>query len=241
MLALCYMHGQDVSHRDLKPENLMVMERENPEDLFIKLTDFGFACFFDPSRKMDVILGTPCYMAPELAKGDEYDCRVDVWSLGVITHQLLSGDLPFTGESPKDIQDAILHKDLQMYGTKWCKVSKQAIDFVRTCLNRTARDRPFVDALFDHPFIKKWVENPVIEKGVGLQISESIATFKKTSVLQQGVLSLLSNLLSNSGELDQYIKAFEVLDTSHDGCISKEEMKKGLKTVQNLNFQISSE
>lgn len=183
MLALCYMHGKDVTHRDLKPENLMIMDRESEDDIFIKLTDFGFACFFDPSRKMDVILGTPVYMAPELARGEEYDCRVDVWSLGVITHLLLCGELPFNGDSNAEIRDAILKKDLQMYGTKWCKVSKEATDFVRKCLNRTVRDRPFVDALFEHPFIKKWVDNPVISEGTGLQISDNIATFKQTSIL----------------------------------------------------------
>lgn len=91
LLALNYMHAKQVSHRDLKPDNLMVLEGENPEDIMIKLTDFGFACFFDPHQKMDVIVGTPIYMSPELVEGYEYDCRVDVWSLGVIAHILLTG------------------------------------------------------------------------------------------------------------------------------------------------------
>lgn len=43
------MHAKNVTHRDLKPDNLMIQEGENPEDIFIKLTDFGFACFFDPN------------------------------------------------------------------------------------------------------------------------------------------------------------------------------------------------
>lgn len=136
MLALNYMHGKNVTHRDLKPENLMVEERENPEDLFIKLTDFGFACFFDPSRKMDVILGTPIYMSPELARGEDYDCRVDVWSLGVIAHVLLCGEPPFNGADNGEIRDQILNKNLDMCGSKWTKVSRTAIDFVRICLNR---------------------------------------------------------------------------------------------------------
>lgn len=51
----------------------------------------------------------------------------------------------------------------------------------------------------------------------------------------------MSNLLTNSGELDEYIRAFQKLDTSNDGCVSKEEMKKGLKTVKNLNFKVESE
>ena len=100
------MHSNNVTHRDLKPENLMVVSlgQENNE-LFIKLTDFGFACFFDPKEKMDIILGTPLYMAPELADNDYYDCRVDVWSLGVITYILLIGKPPFDGDTVDDIKD----------------------------------------------------------------------------------------------------------------------------------------
>jgi serine/threonine protein kinase len=80
--------------------------------LFIKLTDFGFATFFDPSRKMDIIVGTPIYMAPELVEGDEYDCRVDIWSLGVIAYILLSGSPPYDGKDNDEIRDEILGKDL---------------------------------------------------------------------------------------------------------------------------------
>lgn len=56
------------------------------DELIIKLTDFGFACFFDPNSKMDLCLGTPFYMAPELIAFEKYDERVDVWSTGIITY-----------------------------------------------------------------------------------------------------------------------------------------------------------
>lgn len=71
LLAINYMHKQNVCHRDLKPENLMCVGEG--DDVTIKLTDFGFACFFDPKEKLDVSLGTPIYMAPELINMDEYD------------------------------------------------------------------------------------------------------------------------------------------------------------------------
>lgn len=111
LLALCYMHSKNITHRDLKPENLMVTitDSNKPEDLFVKLTDFGFATFFDPTAKMDVILGTPIYMAPELCNNKEYDCRVDVWSLGIIAHVLLSGEAPYGGKDNAEIRDQILN------------------------------------------------------------------------------------------------------------------------------------
>ena len=99
MLALNYMHQQNIAHRDLKLENLLCISTSK-DDLGVKLTDFGFATFFDPKNGMNKALGSPLYMSPELHNFDEkishtYDNRVDVWSLGVVTYILLSGEIPF--------------------------------------------------------------------------------------------------------------------------------------------------
>ena len=109
MLALNYMHKQNVTHRDLKPENIMCSSADE-NDLNIKLTDFGFACFFNPKEGMDCSLGTPLFMAPELVQGEKYDQRVDVWSLGVITYFLLTTMEPFPGNID-EIKNGIIHKD----------------------------------------------------------------------------------------------------------------------------------
>jgi len=90
-------------HRDVKAENIM-LENNDPEDLKIKLTDFGFACFFHPGEGKKEILGSPLYMAPEVvANKGAYDCKVDIWSTGVITYILLSGRPPFKGKTKEEI------------------------------------------------------------------------------------------------------------------------------------------
>lgn len=61
------MHKQNISHRDLKPENIL-LESKDPDNLEIKISDFGFSCFFDPDEGLETILGSPVYMAPELIK-----------------------------------------------------------------------------------------------------------------------------------------------------------------------------
>lgn len=230
MLALNYMHQRNVTHRDLKPENLMTSTTEKG-NLFIKLTDFGFATFFDPSRKMDVIVGTPIYMAPELANGDEYDCRVDIWSVGVITYILLGGRPPFDGKDTDEIKDQILNKELKFDEECWDPVSNQAIDFIQACLKRDVIDRPFVDQLLSHGWIRKWNKEPEIDQEIIQLISDNICSFPNLTPLQRGVLSVNANLLTTSSDLEEYIRAFEKLDTTHDGCISIEEMKKGLKLI----------
>ncbi len=94
--ALAYAHGQNVVHRDVKPANIMY----EPESDQIKVTDFGIARITDSSRtKTGMVLGTPSYMSPEQLAGKKIDGRSDLFSLGVMLFQLVSGKLPFEGDS----------------------------------------------------------------------------------------------------------------------------------------------
>lgn len=94
--ALDYAHQRQVVHRDIKPANIMY----EPGSDRIKVTDFGIARITDASRtKTGVILGTPSYMSPEQLIGRKVDGRSDIFSLGVMTFQLLTGRLPFQGDS----------------------------------------------------------------------------------------------------------------------------------------------
>ena len=64
-MAINYMHNKNIAHRDLKPENILLESKEK-DSLEIKITDFGFACYFDPETGLDTVLGSALYMAPEL-------------------------------------------------------------------------------------------------------------------------------------------------------------------------------
>jgi eukaryotic-like serine/threonine-protein kinase len=97
--ALEYIHKQGVVHRDLKPENIMM----DPEDN-IKLIDFGIAASAGARRltfsKFSSTLGTPDYISPEQVKGKRGDARSDIYAMGVILYEMLTGKLPFEGPSP---------------------------------------------------------------------------------------------------------------------------------------------
>ena len=70
----------------------------------VKLTDFGFSCFFDRDKGMSTVLGTPYYMAPEIVKRETYNDKVDVWAVGVVAHVLLTGSAPFVGRTKEKIK-----------------------------------------------------------------------------------------------------------------------------------------
>jgi serine/threonine protein kinase len=97
--ALEYIHANGVVHRDLKPENIMVDENDN-----IKLIDFGIAGDTASRRltyaNFTATLGTPNYISPEQVKGKRGDGRSDLFSMGVILYEMLTGKLPFSGPSP---------------------------------------------------------------------------------------------------------------------------------------------
>jgi serine/threonine-protein kinase len=103
--ALDYAHQQDVVHRDIKPANIMLTK-----DRVVKVMDFGIAKMAS-SRKShtDIVLGTPTYMSPEQIAGKKVDGRSDIFSLGVVLFELLTGQLPFTADNLSAVLFSIAH------------------------------------------------------------------------------------------------------------------------------------
>lgn len=101
--ALIKAHELGVVHRDLKPENILLVEKDGDPD-FVKITDFGVAqvrLFKDASKltQAGVVYGSPLYMSPEQAGGREVDHRADLYSVGIILYEMLTGKLPFYAKS----------------------------------------------------------------------------------------------------------------------------------------------
>jgi len=102
--ALAEAHAAGIIHRDLKPANIIVTPLRTEED-FVKVLDFGIAKILDDPgadklTRTGMLFGTPEYMAPEQARGDEVDHRADIYSIGVILYRMVTGRTPFIAGSP---------------------------------------------------------------------------------------------------------------------------------------------
>jgi len=108
--ALDYIHGKGIVHRDLKPENIMLDADDN-----IKLLDFGIAAKAGARRltfgKFSLTMGTPDYISPEQVQSKRGDCRSDIYAVGVMLYEMLTGQVPFPGDNALIVMNAKLHND----------------------------------------------------------------------------------------------------------------------------------
>jgi eukaryotic-like serine/threonine-protein kinase len=111
--ALEYMHGSGVVHRDLKPENIMLeAPQQGDDDGRIKIIDFGIAAVAGARRltfgKLSQVMGSPDYISPERVKNKRGDARSDLYAVGVILYEMLTGETPFHGANPFAVMNARL-------------------------------------------------------------------------------------------------------------------------------------
>ncbi len=126
--ALDYAHNRGIVHRDIKPANIMRLD----ETQEVKVTDFGIARITGSSKtKTGVIMGTPSYMSPEQVAGKKVDGRSDIFSLGVVLFELLSGEKPFKGEDITSLMYQVArekHPSIRTINPKTPPVVEKIID-----------------------------------------------------------------------------------------------------------------
>ena len=138
------VHAAGIVHRDIKPENIYLVRRGRDTD-FVKLVDFGIARVLQAegigpaTTQNGRVFGTATYISPEAATGEETDQRSDIYSLGVLTYQLLTGELPFEGKTAGAVLMQHVHQDPPLLQTKG-RGTEVSDDVARVVMRSLSKD-----------------------------------------------------------------------------------------------------
>jgi len=152
--AVYYLHNMKpiIIHRDIKPENVLLAE-----GLVAKLTDFGWSNYMQEDEKRTTVCGTPIYLAPEIIKEEGHDEKVDIWCIGVLCFELITGNVPFQGSDIDTLKDNILHLKIA-----WPKdINIDAKNLIKKILKSDPSSRISLEEMLQHPFFTKYFPNAV--------------------------------------------------------------------------------
>ncbi|MGL5272658.1 MAG: serine/threonine-protein kinase, partial [Phocaeicola sp.] len=224
--AVGYAHKNDVIHRDIKPSNIIITKEES-----VKILDFGIARIMDKEGGNDLedkmIMGTPAYMSPEQVKGEPLDARSDIYSLGVLLYQMLTGNAPYdtTTLSEYDINKKVVEEALPSMSTFYKYISDKLQKIVDKAKAKNPKDRyqtcaEFKKALHNAiypPKIPKWVKTVtaaciLLLVGSGIYMWDYNRTkvyYYKDYVEQWGIPQGINELDSKSKRMSYRMYCFE--------------------------------
>lgn len=145
--ALDYMHSRNIIHRDIKPENILV-----GCDDTLKLADFGWSVC-NKDKKRNTFCGTAEYLPPEMCKEDIYDFKADIWCVGILCYEFVTGATPFAGKNTlRATKNKIITCDLDYPPY----LNEECINFISLCCKKDPEERITLNEVFNHPFITEY-------------------------------------------------------------------------------------
>nr|POE94873.1 serine/threonine-protein kinase atg1a [Quercus suber] len=158
--GLQVLQEKHLIHRDLKPQNLLLTRGEVTP--LLKIGDFGFARSLTPQGLADTLCGSPLYMAPEIIRNQKYDAKADLWSVGAILFQLVTGKPPFDGNSQLQLfQNILTSTELQFPQGALEELHPDCVDLCRSLLRQDPVQRLTFTEFFNHNFLGE--PRPIVE------------------------------------------------------------------------------
>ncbi|KAG6580516.1 Serine/threonine-protein kinase ATG1c, partial [Cucurbita argyrosperma subsp. sororia] len=149
--GLKILRDNNLIHRDLKPQNLLLSASD--DNSVLKIADFGFARSLQPRGLAETLCGSPLYMAPEIMQLQKYDAKADLWSVGAILFQLVTGRTPFTGNNQIQLLQNIVKSTELHFPSDINDLSFDCKDLCRKLLRRNPVERLTFEEFFKHPFV----------------------------------------------------------------------------------------
>uniref|UniRef100_A0A1B6C5L4 Protein kinase domain-containing protein n=1 Tax=Clastoptera arizonana TaxID=38151 RepID=A0A1B6C5L4_9HEMI len=160
-----FIHSKNILHLDLKPENIMCLSKTGNR---IKIIDFGLARQFDPEKKLQVLFGTPEFVAPEVVNFDAIGYGTDMWSVGVICYVLLSGLSPFMGETDVETMANVTIAQYDFDDVAFDEISADAKDFIKSLLLKDKERRLTASECLSH----KWLRRKLVPRPAELDTTK---------------------------------------------------------------------
>ena len=191
--AVKYLHSFDppIIHRDIKPENILLDENGR-----CKLADFGWSNYVNPDKVRVTFCGTPEYLAPEMVNKIGHDTSVDIWALGVLCFELLTGKLPFNGRNNKELFSNIGALNINWPENDFNPLAKNLIIKI---LKKSPKERPSLDEILSQPWFEKY--KPILPVMVPSKISYEEYLLQHTiSVKKKEVKDNINKIIQRKGQ-----------------------------------------
>ncbi|KAJ6646879.1 Serine/threonine-protein kinase ULK1 [Pseudolycoriella hygida] len=157
--AMRALFAKGIIHRDLKPQNILLHHNcgkvlPAPSKITLKIADFGFARFLQEGNMAATLCGSPMYMAPEVIMSLKYCAKADLWSLGTIVFQCLTGKAPFQAHTPQELKN-FYEEHINLVPKIPTGTSADLCDLLLGLLRRNPKDRMSFDSFFNHSFLQR--------------------------------------------------------------------------------------
>ena len=225
--ALQYLHSFNppIIHRDIKPENLLLNEGGR-----ILLADFGWSNFSDGGVRK-TFCGTPEYIAPEMLLKKGHDTRVDIWSVGVLMFELLSGYSPFVAKSNQE-----LYQNIRRLKIQWPKdMQPLAKNLIGKILKLNPLDRPSLQEILEHQWFQQTkIIKPLLENN--LNTTKDLLAYHMLSEVNEDILNRINKLLDLKGAEADNTNAKNIIKgiPDSDNVIQKKNIMKQIEAEKKL-------
>ena len=233
--ALIYCHNtHHLVHRDIKPENIVVFRKNNAtDDLYdVKLIDFGISKIFNKVEKKNdnKIIGSLKYMAPEVFEG-KYDEKCDIWSCGVILYILVMENYPFNGKDDKEVIKKIKKGKYSFPDDFIEKSSNELRELIAKCLTLDPSKRISAKDALNDKFFNLYNTSEYFTHVTPAFLNKTINNIKRYEIrnpLQELCFTYFVHNYPNQDDIILINRVFSKFNTSNDGKMTMEELKKGL-------------